>query len=129
MKFSAANPRRAWRWMLACLVFFLVAVSGCKDRSAQPHDYQIVVNGSTTPVPVVFTGSYVIQTNGVEHVHDLSGAGSFSTTFQGEYLTRVRLQVSSRTGLAALSVYEDGQLVFDSAPTDALTPIIFTNTR
>ena len=103
-----------------------VLLSACSSDDQKVHDYQIVVNGSSTPVPVNFTGSYTFVSNGEELTRDLSGAGSFSTSLQAGLLKRVRVQSVSGTGLVSLSVYEDGRALFESAPKDASTPIIYT---
>lgn len=106
-----------------------VVAGGCSDPVARVRDYQIVVNGSTTPVAMEFTGSYTCASGNAEITRDLSGKGSFTTSFQCLYLKRVRVQLVYGTGLVSLAIYEDGKAIFESAPTDATTPIIFANTR
>ncbi|NNF15663.1 MAG: hypothetical protein HKN70_02895 [Gammaproteobacteria bacterium] len=120
----AARLLRAW-WLLPAVL--LVSGCACDNSTAKLRDYQIVVIGSSTPVPVRYTGSYTFVVNGEERVRDLSGTGSSSISFQGGELKRVRLQVSSDAGLAAITVYENGRVIFDAPPVDAQKPILFTN--
>ena len=110
--------------VIACLM-----AAGCDAGHRPVHDYQIAVNGSVLPEPVEFTGSYTYVADGQEITRDLSGAGSFSVSVESEFLRRVRVQRVLSVGVVSLVVYEDGEVIFESIPTDSAVAIVFTNTR
>ncbi len=110
------------RYVLIAMTLSLVA---CGSGETGIHEYQIVVNGSTTPEPVNFTGSYACQQEGEELTVDISGAGTLSTSFQCGQLLRVRIQRVLGVGLVSLSVYKDGVAVFTTPPTNSVAPIVY----
>jgi len=111
-----------------CAVLILLAgIAGCGAGEKSIHEYQIVITGSITPEPVEFTGSYTYENDDKLMTRDLSGSGSFSTTFQGKYLQQVRVQRALGEGLVSLSVYQDGEAIFESPSSSSNSMIIFTN--
>ncbi len=97
----------------------------CGQSGSEIHEFQIVVNGSTTPDPVNFTGSYACRDAGEQRTVDISGSGTLTTSFQCEQLLHVRIQRVLGVGLVSLTVYRDGQDVFSTPPTDSVAPIVY----
>ncbi len=111
---------------LRCLLpLSLLLLAACGPSGPVSHDYQIVVNGSATPEPVEFTGSYACDQNGIEQIDDVSGSGTLSASFECETLLYVRIQRVLGKGLVSLTVYKDGVEVFSTVPTDAVAPIVY----
>ncbi len=102
-----------------------LSLVACGSGETGIHEYQIVVNGSTTPEPVNFTGSYACQQDGEERTVDISGSGTLSTSFQCGQLLHVRIQRVLGVGLVSLSVYKDGVAVFTTPPTNSVAPIVY----
>lgn len=103
----------------------ILGVSACGSGGTPLHTYQIVVNGSTTPTPVEFTGSYACEKAGSERIHDISGSGTTSASFECERLLHVRIQRVLGSGLVSLTVYKNGQAVFATPSTDSVAPIVY----
>ncbi len=110
------------RYLLLLAVFALVA---CGSDEPVSHDYQVVVNGSVTPDPVEFTGSYSCEQNGQEQISDVSGSGTLSASFGCDKLLYVRIQRVLGKGLVSLTVYKDGVAVFTTVPTNSVAPIVY----
>lgn len=106
-----------------------VLTGACNAKDQQVHEYQIAVNGSVIPELVEFTGSYTYLADGQEITRDLSGAGSISLSLQSTFLKRVRVQRVLSVGVVSLVVYQDGEVIFETIPTDSAVAIVFTNTR
>ncbi len=85
----------------------------------------MVVNGSATPVPVNFTGSYACQETDGPRTVDISGSGTLTASFQCRQLLHVRIQRVLGVGLVSLTVYRDGRVVYSTPPTDSVAPIVF----
>lgn len=110
-------------------VVALLSLSACGAKGPQVHDFQIVVSGSATPVPVNFTGSYACSQNGEERIMDISGSGTLTTSFECAHLSYVRVQRVLGEGLVSLTVYKDGRAVYTTPPTDSTAPISYVPER
>lgn len=107
------------------VIAVVLLLAACESGGPGFDEYQIVVNGSTTPEPVNFTGSYACQQGDTERTVDISGSGTLSTSFQCEQLLHVRIQRVLGVGLVSLSVYKDGIAVYATPPTDSVAPIVY----
>ncbi|MEM7081477.1 MAG: hypothetical protein AAF465_01900 [Pseudomonadota bacterium] len=105
----------------------LLALTACGPSAPERHDYQIVVQGSATPVPVKFAGSYTCDNPGAEQVVDISGAGTTTHSFSCQTLRHVRIQRVIGQGLISVIVYEDGEVVFSTIPSSDDTPIVYVH--
>lgn len=113
---------RAFRYTLLTLLL----CSACGPSGPRLHAYQIVVNGSTTPVPVEFTGSYACEErDDSERIADISGEGTMSVSFECEQLLHVRIQRVLGEGLVSVTIYKDGAVVYSTTPSDSVVPIVY----
>ncbi|MFK8029747.1 MAG: hypothetical protein AB8G18_05875 [Gammaproteobacteria bacterium] len=112
---------RVWGLLLVAAL----CLNACGSGDTQLHTYQIVVNGSTTPIPVEFTGSYACENAGSERIHDISGSGTMSASFECERLLHVRIQRVLGAGLVSLTVYKNGEAVFATPSTSSVAPIVY----
>lgn len=112
------------RVYLSVLAAALV-LSACGPQGPRLYTYQIVINGSTTPVPVEFTGSYACDGSTGERIYDISGEGTSSVSFECQQLLHVRIQRVLGAGLVSLTVYKDGVVVHSTTPSDSVVPIVY----
>lgn len=110
-----------------CALGFVAVLCACGGGEAPlVHTYTVTITGSITPAPVRYSGSYQYHVDGKRVTKDLSGAGSLTFDFEGEELAYVRVHRTSADGIISLSVFQDGETIFDSPPNSTRQPIIFT---
>ncbi len=100
-------------------------LQACEESGIRIYDYQIVINGSITPQPVQFVGSYTFELDGREATRDLSATGTASTSLQSSLLKRVRVQRLLGEGSIAMTIYQDGEVIFEAPARSSDKPIVF----
>ncbi len=99
-----------------------LAVSCCL---AAEKSLNVVVKGTISPQPVVFTGSFVYVKEGKEIKKELNGKGNQSEAFRGDYIKSCTVQKTSEKGEMQLVIMEDGQKIYQSPRTSTNGPIVY----
>jgi hypothetical protein len=111
--------------MKKTILSIAVGLLALSYSQAAEKSLNVAVMGLTSPVPVIFTGSYVYVKGGKEIKEDISGKGNRSEAFWGDYIKSCTVTRISDKGWIRLVISEDGKQIFRSEKVSTNAPIVY----